>query len=65
MFDEDLPRRESAPLKALAVEDLEPYSIEALNERIARLEAEIARARQAIAAKTTTRSAADALFRKS
>lgn len=65
MIEDDLPRRESAPLKALALEDLEPYSIEALHLRIERLEAEISRARHAINGKTSTRSAADALFRKS
>ena len=44
--------------------DLEVMSIEALKEYIASLEAEIERAKSAIAAKETHRSAADAAFRK-
>ncbi len=44
------------PLDALSVEELEAY--------IADLEAEIARARAAIAAKQSHRSSAEALFRK-
>lgn len=64
MLDDEPAGFGPTPLKALAAEDLEPFSIEALESRIAALEAEIARARQAIAAKGATRSAADALFRK-
>ena len=58
---EDLePRKKpTAPPK-----DLTPWSIAELNDYIARLEAEIARARAAIAAKKAQRSGADALFKK-
>ncbi|MCG8542592.1 MAG: DUF1192 domain-containing protein [Alphaproteobacteria bacterium] len=44
--------------------DLDVMSIEALTEYIAELEAEIERARGAIAAKEDHRSKADAVFKK-
>jgi uncharacterized small protein (DUF1192 family) len=43
---------------------LDAMSIEELNHRIALLEAEIGRLRQAIAAREMTRSAAESLFRR-
>ena len=43
--------------------DLEVMSVEALKEYIASLEAEIGRAKSAIAAKEAHRNAADAIFR--
>lgn len=46
----------------LAREDLELFGADELEERIALLEAEIARARAQIARKQSTRAAADALF---
>lgn len=61
---EDLePRpRGGAALAELMREDLSTYAVEDLRERVARLEAEIVRARTAIEAKTAGKSAADALF---
>jgi uncharacterized small protein (DUF1192 family) len=44
--------------------DLSTWSIEELNLYIAKLEAEIVRAREMIAAKQSHRSGADALFRR-
>ena len=44
--------------------DLERLSIEALGDYIAELEAEIARAREAIGRKQSARSAADSVFRR-
>lgn len=44
--------------------DLEPMSIEALHEYIADMEAEIARARAAIAGKQGVRSHAEQLFKR-
>lgn len=44
--------------------DLQPLSIAELNDYIAELEAEIARARAAIAAKQQDRSGAEGLFRR-
>ena len=61
---EDLDPRPArgATLTALGREDLDLYSVEELNERIAALDGEIARARAAIDAKQAKKSAADALF---
>lgn len=49
-------------LNALSAEDLDPYSVEDLSERISRLETEIERARAALERKKSRRSDADALF---
>jgi Uncharacterized small protein containing a coiled-coil domain len=63
MFEDLEPRpARGAPLIALTREDLDGYSVEDLKERIAGLEAEIARARAAIEGKSSQRSAADAMF---
>ena len=60
MDDDDLlPGRKPAPLK-----DLTLLGIAELEEYIATLEAEIARARVEIAAKQKQRSGAEALFRR-
>ena len=62
-FEELEPRpQRGAALALLAREDLDLYSVEELTERIAALEAEIARDRAAIEAKSAKKSAADALF---
>ena len=62
-FDDLDPRpQRGAALKALGREDLDLYAVEELNERIAALETEIARARAAIETKASKKSAADALF---
>jgi uncharacterized small protein (DUF1192 family) len=47
----------------LAREDLDLHGVEELHERIAHLEAEIARARAQIAKKAAGRAAAEALFK--
>ena len=64
MTFEDLEPRPTrgAGVTALGREDLDLYSVEELNERIAALQAEVERARAAIDAKTAKKSAADALF---
>lgn len=64
MSFEDLEPRpqRGAALASLHREDLDLYSVEELGERIEALEAEIARARAAITAKSAKKSAADALF---
>ena len=63
MFEdiEPRPRRDEA-LSALRREDLDAYSVEDLTDRVAELEAEIARSRAAMDAKRAKKSAADALF---
>ena len=60
MEDPELEPRHTRPKP----KDLDVMSIEALQEYIASLEAEIERAKAAIATKEGHRSAADAFFRK-
>jgi uncharacterized small protein (DUF1192 family) len=64
VIDENLPRPagRGAALADLAREDLDLFGVEELNERIQRLEAEIARSRRALDGKQSRRSEADALF---
>ena len=63
MFEDLEPRpARGALLIGLTREDLDAYSVEDLKERIATLEAEVARARAAIDGKSSQRDAADALF---
>ncbi|RYG18554.1 MAG: DUF1192 domain-containing protein [Caulobacteraceae bacterium] len=63
MFEDLEPRpARGAPLIALTREDLDGYSVEDLKERIAALEAEVARSQAAIDGKSSQRNAADALF---
>jgi uncharacterized small protein (DUF1192 family) len=68
MIDDELPMSLQTPAKGpsalggLAREDLDPYSVEDLEDRIALLEGEIRRAREAVERKKNRRSAADALF---
>lgn len=61
---EDVPVRRvrGQAVTELAREDLELYGVEELHERIAALEAEIARMKAMIDKKQSVRSAADALF---
>lgn len=65
MSFEDLETRSpsGSPLSLLSKEDLDLYAVVDLEERIAALEAEIARTRTAIDTKGSKRSAADALFK--
>ncbi len=63
MFEDLEPRpARGAPLIALTREDLDGYSVEDLKQRIAGLEAEIARSHAAIEGKSSQRNAADAMF---
>lgn len=65
MFDEaDLPRKKSDSLADLAREDLDRLSIADLDDRIAALEAELARSRAKREGAAKFRSEADNLFRK-
>ena len=57
---DDLPRRPTSKPP-----DLSTWSVEEVETYIARLEAEITRARAAIEAKQSIRGAAEALFKKS
>ncbi len=62
--DENLPRRKDDPAAQLAKQDLDPFSVEELHERIALLEAEIARSRSKIERAVNHRASADALFKR-
>lgn len=64
MDPDDLPRPRGDAASKLAAEDLSPYSQDELQERIALLEAEIARVEKHRRQAAAHRNAADALFRK-
>ena len=61
-MDDDLPRPKGDAAGRLAGEDLSPYSIAELAERISLLEAEIARVENHRLKASAQRNAADALF---
>lgn len=63
-MDDDLPRPRGDAACLLAKEDLSPYSQDELAERIAQLEAEIARVESHRIKAAAHRSAADQLFGK-
>ena len=62
--DENLPRRKDDLLRQLAAQDLDPLSVEELHERVAMLEAEIARSKTRIERAVNHRASADALFKR-
>lgn len=62
-MDDDLPTLVSDLMTQLETEDLDSWSKEALEERVARMQAEIARTEAAIDDRGASRSAAEALFR--
>lgn len=64
MTEEDLPRPKGDAASKLAGEDLSPYSLDELEERIALLKAEIERVEAHSKAAASHRAAADALFGK-
>lgn len=64
MDDDPRPKLAKDAAQTLASEDLGPYSQDELSERIALLEAEIARVKQHSANASASRAAADALFGK-
>ena len=63
-LDELFPDKPKDPLTQLTRQDLDPLSVEELHERIALLEAEIARVRARIENAVNFRASADAIFRK-
>jgi len=66
MEPEDLiARKGDDPLRQLLKEDLDRLSVAELDERIAMLEAEVARVRAKRAGASSFRSAADGLFKSS
>ncbi|WP_447726479.1 DUF1192 domain-containing protein [Sphingomonas koreensis] len=64
MDEADLPRRKDDSAAQLARQDLDPFSVEELAERIQLLEAEIARCRQKMERAVNHRASADALFKR-
>jgi uncharacterized small protein (DUF1192 family) len=60
--EELLPRKK--PAEIVLGQDLSAMSAHELEERIAELDAEIARCREAIKSRGSTKAAADAFFRK-
>ncbi len=62
--DDSLPRRVNDPLAQLARQDLDPFSVNELRERIDILQSEIARTSAKIEGAVSHRAGADALFRR-
>lgn len=63
--DDFLPRRKDDDyLDLLARQDLDPFSVAELEERIARLTAEIERTRQKVSKAVNHKASAEALFKK-
>jgi uncharacterized small protein (DUF1192 family) len=63
-LDELFPSKPGDPLVLLVKQDLDPLSVEDLNERIETLEGEIARVKAKIASAVNHRASAEDLFRK-
>jgi uncharacterized small protein (DUF1192 family) len=63
-FDDLLPKRAEDPLAQLTRQDLDPLSVEELQQRIATLEGEIARTRAKVDAAVNHRASAEQLFKK-
>ena len=63
-IDELFPDKPDDPLTLLTKQDLDPLSVEELHDRIALLEAEIARVKAKLEASVNFRASADDLFRK-
>jgi uncharacterized small protein (DUF1192 family) len=61
-LDELMPRKPKA--ETVVGEDLSAMSVHELEARIAGLEVEIARTKDALRARTATKSAADAFFKR-
>jgi len=63
-LDEFLPKKSGDALAELVRQDLDPLSVTELEERIAVLEAEIARARGKMQRAVNHRASADQLFKR-
>jgi uncharacterized small protein (DUF1192 family) len=63
-LEELFPSKPGDPLVQLTKQDLDPLSVEELDERIETLEGEIARVRVKIDAAVNHRASAEALFKK-
>jgi uncharacterized small protein (DUF1192 family) len=63
-LEELFPSKPDDPLAQLVKQDLDPLSVEELEERVRTLEGEIERVRAKIDAAVNHRASAEALFRK-
>lgn len=63
-MDEIFAKRPDDPLVMVTRQDLDPLSVAELQERVAILEAELARVNQKIKGSVNFRASADALFKK-
>lgn len=63
-LDELFPGKPADPLTQLTKQDLDPLSVEELEERVRTLEGEIERVRAKIGAAVSHRAVADQLFKK-
>jgi uncharacterized small protein (DUF1192 family) len=61
--DDSLPRRSRDLVAELARQDLDPFSVAELNERIDALQSEITRSKRRIERAVGHRASADALFK--
>jgi uncharacterized small protein (DUF1192 family) len=64
-LDELFAKRPDDPLTRLVKQDLDPFSVEELKERVEFLSAEIDRVNQKIQASVNFRASADAIFKGS
>jgi uncharacterized small protein (DUF1192 family) len=62
--DENLPRRKDDLAAQLGKQDLDPFSVEECEERIALLEAEIERTKLRMQRAVNHRASADSLFKR-
>jgi uncharacterized small protein (DUF1192 family) len=62
--DDSLPRRANDPLLLLTRQDLDPFSVDELRERIDILKSEITRTTAKIEGAVSHRAGADALFKR-
>ena len=63
-LDELLPDKPDDPLTLLTKQDLDPLSVDELRDRIAILEAEIARVQAKLDSSVSFRASADDLFKR-
>jgi uncharacterized small protein (DUF1192 family) len=63
-LDDLFPAKPDDPLTQLTKQDLDPFSVDELQARIAALEAEIARTRAKVESSVNFRASAEAIFRK-
>ena len=63
-LDELFPDKPDDPLKLLTKQDLDPLSVDELNDRIAVLEAEIARVKAKLDSSVSFRASAEDLFKR-